>query len=149
MSARRWSIAMLLVWSSACGRAEPASLPPDPEPRIEARTGNVEAELFPAELVMDHQAAIGLDDAQASAIRDELQRAQRELVDAEWELRREREALATLLARERVDEEAVLAAADRVFARETAIKRSHLRLLIRIKNRLSPEQQARLGRLRR
>jgi Spy/CpxP family protein refolding chaperone len=108
----------------------------------------VESALYPTELVMDHQAALGLTDAQASAIREELQRTQRELVDAEWELRREREALASELAHPRVDEEAALAAAEQVIAREGAIKRLHLRLLVRIKNQLTAEQQARLDELR-
>jgi Spy/CpxP family protein refolding chaperone len=136
-----------LVALSACASAEPAPPPIEPT-RDEARVGSVEAALYPTELVMDHQAALGLTDAQASAIREELQRTQRELVDAEWELRREREALASVLAHPRVDEDAALAAAERVIAREGAIKRLHLLLLVRIKNQLSAEQQVRLTALR-
>lgn len=108
----------------------------------------IEARLFSAELVMNHQASIGLDDAQSTAIRSELASAQAELVEAEWSLRREREALATTLEGARVDEARAMAAADRVIAAEDEIKRVHLRLLLRIKNLLTPAQQERLGSLR-
>lgn len=136
-----WMIALVLLVGCA---AQPA-----PEERDEGRVGSVEQQLYSAELVMDHQATIGLDEAQTSAIRGELGRTQAELVEAEWALRREREALATLLANERVDEAAALEAAGRVIEREGAIKLLHLRLLVRIKNQLTPEQQQRLEQLRR
>lgn len=117
-------------------------------PTNDAEDSAIEARLFSAELVMDHQAAIGLDDAQSTAIRSELAAAQAELVEAEWSLRREREALATTLEGTRVDEARAMAAADRVIAAENAIKRVHLRLLLRIKNLLTSAQQERLASLR-
>lgn len=108
----------------------------------------VESHLYPAELVMDHQAAIGLTDAQRAAIRAELQRSQAELVDAEIELRAHRESLAGLVDGARVDEERAMEAAARVADGERGIKLDHLRLLLRIKNHLTEEQQQTLDRLR-
>jgi hypothetical protein len=108
----------------------------------------VESHLFAAELVMDHQAALGLDGAQSSALRADVASAQAELVEAEWSLRRAREALAERLSTERVDEASAMAAAERVIEAENDIKRIHLRLLVRIKNRLTATQQARLTELR-
>lgn len=108
----------------------------------------VESHLYSAELVMDHQAAIGLTDAQRAAIRAELQRSQAELVDAEIELRAHREALAGLVDGARVDEERAMEAAARVADGERGIKLDHLRLLLRIKNHLTEEQQQTLDRLR-
>lgn len=148
-----WSVlCVLLVVGCAARdveeRALPAATASDPAPRLDTRGGGIEAQLFPTELVMDHQAALGLTEAQDEAIRAELAAAQRELVEAEWALGREREQLATLLGRERVDETAAMEAADRVIERENAIKRLHLRLLIRIKNQLSPQQRQALARLR-
>ncbi|MCC6875699.1 MAG: periplasmic heavy metal sensor [Sandaracinaceae bacterium] len=138
---------LLAIFVTGCAAREPAR-PPPPEPSTAPRAGGIEAQLFSAELVMDHQAALGLSDAQSGAIRGELARAQAELVEVEWALRAEREALATILATSRVDEEAAMTIADRVLEREAAIKRIHLRLLIRIKSQLRPEQQARLDSLR-
>lgn len=111
-------------------------------------SSTVESHLFPAELVMDHQAALGLDAAQTTALRADVASAQAELVEAEWSLRRAREALVERLSSERVEEASAMAAAERVIEAENAIKRIHLRLLVRIKNRLTPTQQARLTELR-
>lgn len=139
------------LWMFGCAKTQPE--PPTDTPTLvhaEPSGGSTLDELlFPAELVMNHQAAIGLDDAQSTAIRGELAAAQAELVEAEWALRRDRESLAALVAHERVDEEAAMQAADRVIAREDDVKRIHLRLLIRIKNRLTPTQRAQLSALRR
>ena len=52
------------------------------------------------------------------------------------------------LSRPRVDREAALAAADRMFGVEQQVKRAHLGLLIRIKNTLTGEQQEELEGLR-
>lgn len=145
---KEWSRALVvacLVLGCAAERERgelPGSSPPAPTPH------GLEEHLYPAELVMDHQRALALDGEASDAIRAALQETQRELVDAEWELRREREVLAGLLAAERIDEDAALAAADAVAARESAIKRLHLRLLIRIKNQLTSEQRAVLDRAR-
>lgn len=140
------TIAMVLVLG---GCAEQRAVEPQTdEPATEPRLGGVEAQLYPAALVLDHQAALALDDAQVQAIRGELQSAQRELVDLEVALRREREALAGALSGERVDEAGAMEIAARLVEREGAIKLLHLRLLVRIKNQLTPEQRRRLDELR-
>jgi hypothetical protein len=120
----------------------------DRTPAIPAPTA-IEERLYPAELVMDHQEAIGLSEAQRNAIRSELENTQRELVDAEFDLRAQREALARTLSAPRVDETAAMEAAVRVADGERAIKLSYLRLLVRIKNQLTEQQQRSLDRLRR
>lgn len=136
-------VAVCALALTACAAQEPSG-----GLHTEERESSIETRLYPAELVMDHQAALGLDEAQVSAIQTELQASQRELVDAEWALRREREALSTALSGAHVDEEAAMQAAERVIEQESAIKRLHLRLLIRIKSHLTPEQQQRLETLR-
>lgn len=138
----RW-IACALI-AAGCASAEPAPGPSEPQ-----LAPAIEEELYPAALVLDHQAQLELDDAQVQAIRTELQSTQRELVDAELALRRDREELARVLAAERVDEASAMEAAARVVEQESAIKLSHLRLLVRIKNHLTPAQQQRLDALRR
>jgi len=61
----------------------------------------------------------------------------------------ESEQLETLLRPTSVNEALVLAQIDRVLAVEREIKRAQVGLLVRIKNTLSAEQQAKLAELRR
>lgn len=117
-------------------------------PQMTVQTGDVQDHLYPAELVLDHQEAISLTEAQRESIRTSLQESQREIVDTEIELRARRETLSTLLAATTVDEAAALEAATRVADSERAIKLTHFRLLVRIKNQLTAEQQRTLDGLR-
>ncbi len=101
-------------------------------------------QLFPPRLVMRHQAAIGLTDAQRKAITQAIGESQQRVVELRWTLDAESEAMAKLLEADPVDEAAVLAQSDKVVAIEDRIKREHLRLLVRIKNVLTPQQERRL-----
>ena len=65
--------------------------------------------LFPPELVIAHQKEIGLDDAQKSFIRTELQQAQSHFTDMQWKLKDNMERLGELLKQDTADEERVLA----------------------------------------
>lgn len=105
--------------------------------------------LFPPDLVMDHSQEIGLDDTQFAAIRGEVQKAQPKFLDLQFDMKREAEKLARLLQERRVDEAKVLPELDRIFALERQIKTIQMTLLIRIKNTLTPAQQAKLEELSR
>jgi len=105
--------------------------------------------LFPPELVMSHQQAIGLSDKQRTAIQQELQRAQGKFTDLQWRMSADAEKLTRLLQTTPVDEAQVLEQVDRILGTERDVKRTQLSLLIRIKNTLSPEQQAKLSEIRR
>lgn len=149
----RWATAVTsaLVLAACAERAAPTQPGPAPAtqpPPAAGPSASVENAVYPVELVMDHQAAIDLDEAQATAIRAELQRTQSELVELEWRLRRETEALTTTLGASPVDEPAAVAAAERVARSEGEVKLTHLRLLVRVKNLLRPAQRARLDALR-
>lgn len=114
--------------------------PSGPDPFMET--------LFPPELVMAHQKAIGLDDAQRNDIRGELLKAQTRFTDLQWQLQDAMESLAALLKKNPADEGQVLAQLDKVLATEREMKRTQFGLLVRIRNRLTPDQQARLQKLR-
>ena len=58
------------------------------------------------------------------------------------------EALVSLLKQTPVEETEVMSQLDKVLTSEREIKRTQIGLLVRIKNKLSPEQQARLQKLR-
>jgi len=104
--------------------------------------------LFPPELVMNHQNEIGLREDQRTAIRSDIQKAQSKFVDLQWRLQDETEKMAAMLRQRPIDESKVLSQADIVMNLEREIKKTHLGLLIRIKNSLSEEQQAKLSTIR-
>jgi Spy/CpxP family protein refolding chaperone len=97
---------------------------------------------------MANQREIGLRDDQRTAIVNDMQRTQASFVDLQWKMSTQSEQLERLLEAPTVNEAAVLAQIDRVLAAEREIKRAQVGLLIRIKNSLSPQQQARLDELR-
>lgn len=100
--------------------------------------------LFAPELVMQHQQAIGLSDEQKESFKSELRKAQLRFTELQWQLQDEMEKLLTLLRQEQVSEQLTLAQLDKVLSAEREIKRAQFALLIQIRNRLTPEQRARL-----
>ena len=114
--------------------------PPGPDPVTE--------NLFPPELVMAHQKAIDLSDAQKAYIRGELLKAQTRFTELQWQLQDAMEALVSLLKQSPADESQVISQLDKVLSSEREIKRTQIGLLVRIKNKLTPDQQAHLQRLR-
>ena len=99
---------------------------------------------IPPELIMQHQQEIGLSPDQKSFINAELQKAQTKFSELQWQLASAVETMASLVKQERIDEAQTLAQLDKILDLEREIKRTHIALVIRIKNRLSAEQQTRL-----
>jgi Spy/CpxP family protein refolding chaperone len=104
--------------------------------------------LFPPELLMQNQQAIGLSDAQRTAIQKEIQTAQSTFTEWQWKLQNEVEHMATLIKQDHVDEQKVLTQLDQILNIEREIKRTHFTLVIRIKNKLTPDQIAKLVELK-
>jgi Spy/CpxP family protein refolding chaperone len=104
--------------------------------------------MYPPGLVMRHQEAVGLTEAQRATIKQSMADTERALVDLRWGLEAEMEKLTKLLDAATVDEEAALAQAERVMQAEQRLKKAHLTLLIRIKNALTPPQREKLDALR-
>ena len=105
-------------------------------------------QLFTPNLVMEHQQEIALQPAQTDAIKQAMIDTQRQLVDLQWKLDGETEALGKLLSADHVDEAAALAKFEAVTALEQQVKRVNFALLVRIKNALDPKQQEKLRALR-
>jgi len=103
------------------------------------------AYLFPPDRVMSHSLEIGLDDAQKTAIKAEVQKVQNRFTDLQFELQGESEKMVRLLLEKPVDEARVLAEVDRILALEKDIKKMQISLLVRIKNVLTPAQQTKLS----
>jgi Spy/CpxP family protein refolding chaperone len=100
--------------------------------------------VFSPKLVMENQQELALTAAQTEGIKQAMNQTQQELLDVQWRLDAESEALGKLLATDHVDEAAVLAKLDQVTATEQQVKRINFALLVRIKNLLTPDQQAKL-----
>src|SRR6266478_5382849 len=84
------------------------------QPQLQPGPDPVGENLFPPELIMQNQKAIGLDDAQKTFIRAEISKAQGHFTDLQWQLQDAMESLVTLLKPESVDEQQVLAQLDKV-----------------------------------
>lgn len=119
------------------------------EPSTPTFSGEIEAMLYPPKLVMDHQSELGIEEAQRATILDGLRTTQSELVEVDWQLRGEKEKLASVLSTSHVDEKEAISVAERVMRLENRIKTVHLGMLIRIKNTLTEAQQSRLDEIQR
>lgn len=132
--------AALLTVAPALAQQAPPAPPAPHDPLAES--------LFPPELVMANQRAIGLDDEQKAYLRQEISEAQARFLNLQWELQDAMESLKTLLDQPQASEQQVLAQLDKVLDAERRIKRAQMSLMVRIKNKLTPEQQTRLRELR-
>jgi Spy/CpxP family protein refolding chaperone len=104
--------------------------------------------LYPPELVMQNQQVLGLSDEQKTAIRKEIQTAQSNFTDKQWKLQDEMETMVSLIKQDRIDEQKVLTQLDKILDLEREIKRTHFTLVVRIKNKLTSEQIAKLAELK-
>ena len=118
--------------------------PPQPPPPQDPLAQN----LFPPDLVMQHRQALGLTDEQKNAIKDEVLKASTRFVELQLQMQDELETMANLTKGTTVDEQRVLAELDKVLGVEREIKRTQLGLTIRIKNKLTAEQQNKLQEMR-
>jgi Spy/CpxP family protein refolding chaperone len=103
---------------------------------------------FAPELVIQHQEAIGLNEEQKTYLKTEIRQAQLKFTELQWKLQDEMEKLLSLVKQTRVEEQDTLAQLEKVLAAEREIKRAQVTLLVRIKNKLTPEQQAKLLEIR-
>ncbi len=109
----------------------------------------IAANLFSAELVMQHQEAIGLTDTQRRQVREAALEAETQFASLRWDMREATQGLQKLVTQDRLEETEVLAQLDTVLDFERAIKRVQAIKAVRIKNVLTPEQQQQLRTLRR
>ncbi|HTS18375.1 MAG TPA: hypothetical protein VMP11_12440 [Verrucomicrobiae bacterium] len=99
---------------------------------------------FPAELVMQNQKAIELTADQQSAIKAEMQKTMAQFTDLKWQESAEQETMQSLARQDHPDEKQSLAEFNKLLNIENDIKRLQFGTMVRIKNILTPDQQARL-----
>jgi len=136
MRARVLCICAIFLFAVGAGRAQQ----PDQDP--------IGQSFFAPELVIQHQEAIGLSAEQKDYLKTEIRQAQLKFTERQWKLQDEMEKLVALVKLPHVDEQQVLAQLEKVLAAEREIKREQVTLLVRIKNKLTAEQQGKLLELR-
>ena len=114
--------------------------PPNPDP-----LGDV---MFPPDFILGHARQLQLTDEQKSYMRGEVQKTMASFTELQWKLQDETEQLHEALKGSSVNEQQALAQLNKVLDIEREIKRLQIGLGVRLKNRLTPEQQSQLQRMR-
>ncbi len=104
--------------------------------------------VFPPELVMQHQREIALTDEQKAFLRGEIQRVTLRFTELQWQMQDAMEGLVSTLKGGSVNEQQALSQLDKILDTEREIKHLHVGLAVRIKNKLTPEQQSKLQALK-
>jgi Spy/CpxP family protein refolding chaperone len=110
--------------------------PPNPDPLAHL--------LFPPDMIMGHARQLNLTDEQKAFMRSEIQKTTATFQDLQWKLQDQMEQLQETMKSTSVSEQQALAQLDKVLDIEREIKRLHIGLAVRLKNRLTPEQQDQL-----
>ena len=105
--------------------------------------------MFPPEMVMQHQRELALTDEQKTFMRSEINRTTTRFNELQWQLQDAMEALHETMKANSVNEQLAMSQLDKILDSEREIKRAHMELAIRIKNKLTPEQQTKLQSMRR
>jgi len=135
-------IGIILTVAFASAQQSPPPQPtPDHDPLAQF--------MFPPVLVMQHQREIGLTDEQKAFLRGEIQRVTLRFTELQWQLQDAMEGLASVMKESSVNEQQALSQLDKILDTEREIKHLHIGLAIRIKNKLTPEQQSRLQAMKR
>jgi len=100
--------------------------------------------MFPPDMIMQHTRELNLTPEQKTFIRAEIQKTTTRFNELQWQLQDAMEALHEIMKSDSVNEQQALAQLDKVLDAEREIKRLHIGMAIRIKNQLTPEQQAKL-----
>jgi Spy/CpxP family protein refolding chaperone len=104
--------------------------------------------MFPPDMILGHARELNLTEEQKAFMRAEVQKATSAFQDLQWKLQDQAELLHETMKSTSVNEQQALAQLDKVLDIEREIKRLHIGLAVRLKNRLTPEQQEQLHKMR-
>jgi len=105
-------------------------------------------DLFPPELVMQNQKALGLSDEQKTVIKEAMQKSMAKFTDLMWQQSAEQETMDSLLKSDRLDEAKVIPQLDKLLGIENEMKRTLFGMLLKVKNCLTPDQLTKLRSIR-
>lgn len=125
---------------------QPPAQPQQPTPRPRDPFHDA---MFPPEMIMQNQRELGLTDEQKNFMRAEINKTSTRFNELQWQLQDAMEALHATMKENSVNEQLALSQLDKVLENEREIKRLHMELAIRLKNKLTSEQQTKLQSMRR
>ena len=99
-------------------------------------------------MIMQHQRELALTDDQKAFMRGEIQRTTTRFNELQWQLQDQMEALHETVKSNSINEQLALTQLDKVLESEREIKRLHMELAIRLKNKLTADQQMKLQTIR-
>ena len=114
--------------------------PPNPDPLAHL--------MFPPDMILSHARELNLTEDQKTYMRAEVQKTMTSFQDLQWKLQDQMELLQETMKSTSVNEQQAVAQLDKVLEIENQIKRLHIGLAVRLKNRLTPEQQDQLHKMR-
>ena len=152
-----FAAALLLV--PAVTAQEPPQAPPSPNaprgadtvpdhPRPPHPPDPLDHLMFPPDMIMGHARQLNLTEEQKTYMRAEIQKTTTMFQELQWKLQDQSEQLHETMKSASVNEQQALAQLDKVLDLEREIKRLHIGLAVRLKNRLTPEQQDQLNKMR-
>ena len=121
------------------GQPARAPHPPMPDPLHDV--------MFPPDMIMGHARQLNLTEDQKTFMRGEIQKTTTSFQELQWKLQDQMEQLHEVMKAPTVNEEQALAQLNKVLDIEREIKRLHFGLALRLKNRLTPEQQEELQKM--
>jgi Spy/CpxP family protein refolding chaperone len=150
------SAALLLTAAACWAQSQPAGKQQDPgQPRDRQVQQNrpqspqsFSEDFIPPELIMQNQKALVLSDVQQKEIREIMKKYVSDFTDLQWQESAEKEVMSSLFKQEKIDEAKAVAQMDKLLNIENGIKRLRLSAMIKVKNLLTPEQQAKLRTLK-
>lgn len=104
--------------------------------------------MFPPDMILNHARQLNLTEEQKTFMRGEIQRTTTSFQELQWKLHDQMELLHETMKSTSVNEQQALAQLEKVLELERDIKRLHIGLAVRLKNRLTPEQQEQLHKMR-
>ncbi len=134
---KRFTLAAILLVALGQLAGAPAHAAPAPADPI-AET------FFVPELILENGEAIGLTDEQREFMITKVRQAQERFGELNQKIQKEAEATAVLLKKNGADEAAMRAQFEKLLDQERGLKRTHFALMLTLKNKLTPEQQAKL-----
>lgn len=155
---QRWILRVAVVIAFACAAPvamaqPPAEGPQQPQPQGERQKPPPPPDplgdsIFPPDMIMQHQRELALTDEQKAFMRGEIQRTTTRFNELQWQLQDQMEALHETVKSNSINEQLALSQLDKVLESERGIKRLHMELAIRLKNKLTADQQMKLQTIR-
>jgi len=150
-------IAITIVLGSSLLASAQQQPPPQPldgdrdqlQPRQPRRPDDPLADdMFPPDMIMQHQRELGLTDVQKTFMRGEIQKTTTRFNELQWQLQDAMEALHETMKGSQVNEPVAMTQLNKVLDAEREIKALNMGMLIRIKNQLTADQQMKLQTMR-